>query len=50
VDQLNAYQLNVDPLYYATKFVDGLKDDVKWLVIPYLSSSVKLWGMGATHQ
>jgi hypothetical protein len=28
VDQLNAYQPNADFLYYTTKFIDGLRDDV----------------------
>jgi hypothetical protein len=33
VDQLNAYQPNADPLYYTTKFIDGLRDDVKSIVL-----------------
>lgn len=33
VDQLNAYQPHVDSLYYTTKFIDGLKDDVHFVVL-----------------
>jgi hypothetical protein len=33
VGQLNANQPHVDPLYYTTKFVDGLKDDVHSVVL-----------------
>lgn len=33
VDQLNAYQRMSDPLYYTMKFVDGLKDDIKAVVM-----------------
>jgi hypothetical protein len=32
VDQLQAYSRNIDPLYYTTKFVDGLRDDIKTAV------------------
>jgi hypothetical protein len=33
VDQLNAYQPNADFLYYTTKFIDGLRDDVRFAVL-----------------
>lgn len=33
VDQLNAYQRMSDPLYYTMKFVDGLRDDIKAVVM-----------------
>jgi hypothetical protein len=29
VDQLAAYEPNTNPLHYATRFVDGLRDDIK---------------------
>jgi hypothetical protein len=32
VDQLQAYSPNIDPLYYTTRFVDGLKDYIKFLI------------------
>jgi hypothetical protein len=33
IDQLNAYQSMSEPLYYTLKFVDGLRDDVKAVVM-----------------
>jgi hypothetical protein len=33
VDQLNAYNLPSDPLYYTTKFIDGLRSDIKSIVL-----------------
>lgn len=33
VDRLNAYQRISDPLYYTMKFVDGLRDDIKVVVM-----------------
>jgi hypothetical protein len=33
VDKLNAYQTMSDPLYYTLKFVDGLRDEVKAVVM-----------------
>jgi hypothetical protein len=33
VDKLNAYQVQSDPLYYTMKFVDGLRDDIKAVVM-----------------
>jgi hypothetical protein len=33
VDQLNAYNLPSDPLYYTTKFIDGLRSDIKSVVL-----------------
>lgn len=33
VDKLNAYQQMNDPLYYTSKFVDGLRDDIKAVVM-----------------
>jgi hypothetical protein len=33
VDHLNAYQSQADPLYYTTKFIDGLRDDVRATVL-----------------
>jgi hypothetical protein len=32
-DQLKAYQPVIDPLYYTMKFIDGLKHDIKSIVI-----------------
>jgi hypothetical protein len=29
---LQAYSPNIDPLYYTTWFIDGLKDDIKYLI------------------
>jgi hypothetical protein len=33
VDQLKAYSSSIDPLYYTTRFVDGLKDEIKQSII-----------------
>jgi hypothetical protein len=33
VDQLKAYSSNIDPIYYTTRFVDDLKDEIKQLII-----------------
>jgi hypothetical protein len=33
IDQLNAYHTMPDPLYYTLKFVEGLKDDIKAVVM-----------------
>jgi hypothetical protein len=33
LDQLRAYQTITDPLYYTMKFLDGLKDDIKSVVM-----------------
>jgi hypothetical protein len=33
VDQLQAYSSSVDPLYYTTRFIDGLRDDIKSVII-----------------
>jgi hypothetical protein len=33
VDQLNAYNLPSDSLYYTTKFIDGLRSDIKSIVL-----------------
>jgi hypothetical protein len=33
VNQLAAYESNFNPLYYATRFVDGLRDDLKSMVM-----------------
>jgi hypothetical protein len=33
IDKLNAYQSMFEPLYYTLKFVDGLRDDVKAVVM-----------------
>lgn len=33
VDKLNAYQHMSDPMYYTMKFVDGLRDDIKAVVM-----------------
>ena len=32
-DQLNAYQAMYNPLYYTMQFIDGLRDDVKSVVL-----------------
>jgi hypothetical protein len=33
VDQLAAYESTDNPLYYAMRFVDGLRDDIKLMVV-----------------
>jgi hypothetical protein len=33
IDKLNAYQQMSDPLYYTLKFVDGLRDDIKAVIM-----------------
>jgi hypothetical protein len=33
IDQLVAYEPNTNPLHYATRFVDGLRDDIKSVVM-----------------
>jgi hypothetical protein len=33
VDQLHAYNSNVEPLYYITRFIDGLKNDIKYFIV-----------------
>jgi hypothetical protein len=33
VDQLATYISDADPLYYAMRFVDGLQDDIKSMVV-----------------
>jgi hypothetical protein len=33
VDQLAAYESESNPLYYATRFLDGLRDDIKSVVM-----------------
>jgi hypothetical protein len=33
MDQLHAYNSNVEPLYYTTRFIDGLKDDIKYFIV-----------------
>jgi hypothetical protein len=33
VDHLSAYEANVDPLYYTMRFVDGLRDDIRSVVM-----------------
>lgn len=33
MDQLNAYSVNADPLYYTMKFVDGLRSDIKKVIM-----------------
>jgi hypothetical protein len=33
VDQLQAYSSNVEPLYYTTRFIDGLHGDINHLII-----------------
>jgi hypothetical protein len=33
VDQLSAYEANADHLYYTMKFVDGLQDDIKSVIM-----------------
>jgi hypothetical protein len=32
VDQLQAYSPHTDPIYYTTRFIDGLSDDIKFLI------------------
>jgi hypothetical protein len=33
VDQFFTYEASANPLYYAMRFVDGLKDDIKLMVM-----------------
>jgi hypothetical protein len=33
IDQLAAYETNANPLYYAIEFVDGLREDLKYVVM-----------------
>jgi hypothetical protein len=33
VDQLQAYSGHFDPLYHTTRFVDGLKEDIKTVIL-----------------
>jgi hypothetical protein len=33
VDQLSAYEASANPLYYAMRFVDGLQDDIRSIVM-----------------
>jgi hypothetical protein len=33
IDQLHAYSPHADPLYYTMRFVDGLRDDIKSIVL-----------------
>lgn len=40
VDQLAAYEDNVDPLHYTMKFVDGLRDDVRSAVLLHRPSTL----------
>jgi hypothetical protein len=40
VDQLVAYKSNVNPLYYAMRFVDGLHDDIKSMVMTQRSATL----------
>jgi hypothetical protein len=33
IDHLSAYEANTDPLYYMMRFIDGLHDDVKVVIV-----------------
>ena len=33
VDHLAAYEAHADPLYYTMRFVDGLRDDIKSVIM-----------------
>jgi hypothetical protein len=33
VDQLSSYTTTTDPLYYTLRFIDGLRDDIKFVVL-----------------
>lgn len=33
VDQLSAYTTSTDPLYYTLRFIDGLRDDIKSIIL-----------------
>lgn len=33
VDQLSAYESVADPLFFSTRFVDGLRDDIRVVVL-----------------
>jgi hypothetical protein len=33
VDQLKAYAKHPDPLYYTQRFIDGLKDEIKAVIL-----------------
>lgn len=40
VDQLVAYSHSTDPLYYTTRFIDGLCDDIRSIVLVHRPSSL----------
>jgi hypothetical protein len=40
VDQLSTYEATAGPIYYAMRFCDGLKDDIKSLVMIHRPSSL----------
>jgi hypothetical protein len=42
VDQLSAYEANVDPLYYMMHFIDGLHDDVKVVIMVQRPSTLDI--------
>jgi hypothetical protein len=33
IDQLHAYSKNTDPIYYTTRFIDGLTKDIKYFIV-----------------
>jgi hypothetical protein len=33
VDHLSTYEANADPLYYTMRFIDGLRDDIKSVIM-----------------
>ena len=40
VDQLKAYAAHPDPIYYVQRFIDGLRDDIKAVVLVQRPSSL----------
>jgi hypothetical protein len=41
VDQLAAYEVELNPMSYATRFVDGLRDDIKSIVMIQRASNLE---------
>lgn len=42
VDHLFAYEANADPLYYMMRFIDGLRDDVKVVIMVQRPSTLDI--------
>lgn len=42
LDQLKAYAKHPDPIYYTQRFIDGLRDDLKSIVLMQRPSSLDI--------